>query len=102
MGAQAECFAVDLVAPCTSLLVSTPSGIKTMAPPSWLSGALAGAAAGFGAGALLMWASKTSTKIAASKLKCINVEGNAPKPIGPYCSAVQMGNILFCSGQVAL
>lgn len=27
---------------------------------------------------------------------------NAPKPIGPYSQAVQVGNMLFCSGQVAL
>src|SRR4051794_4447572 len=26
----------------------------------------------------------------------------APKPIGPYSQAVQAGNFLFCSGQIAL
>lgn len=27
---------------------------------------------------------------------------DAPKPIGPYSQAVQYGNLLFCSGQVAI
>ena len=27
---------------------------------------------------------------------------NAPAPIGPYSQAVRFGNLLFCSGQVAL
>ncbi|MCX6153834.1 MAG: RidA family protein [Candidatus Kapabacteria bacterium] len=27
---------------------------------------------------------------------------DAPKPIGPYSQAVQAGNMLFCSGQIAL
>jgi 2-iminobutanoate/2-iminopropanoate deaminase len=27
---------------------------------------------------------------------------DAPAPIGPYSQAVQVGNILYCSGQVAL
>ncbi len=26
----------------------------------------------------------------------------APKPIGPYSQAIQAGNLLFCSGQIAL
>jgi 2-iminobutanoate/2-iminopropanoate deaminase len=33
--------------------------------------------------------------------KIINTP-NAPKPIGPYSQAVQVGNMLFVSGQVAL
>ncbi len=28
--------------------------------------------------------------------------GDAPSPIGPYSQAVQSGNELFCSGQIAL
>ena len=27
---------------------------------------------------------------------------NAPEPIGPYSQAVKAGNLLFCSGQIAL
>ena len=27
---------------------------------------------------------------------------NAPQPIGPYSQAIQDGNLLFCSGQIAL
>jgi 2-iminobutanoate/2-iminopropanoate deaminase len=27
---------------------------------------------------------------------------NAPQPIGPYSQAIRSGNLLFCSGQVAL
>lgn len=27
---------------------------------------------------------------------------NAPAPIGPYSQAIRFGNLLFCSGQVAL
>lgn len=27
---------------------------------------------------------------------------NAPEPIGPYSQAIQMGNMLFCSGQIPL
>lgn len=26
----------------------------------------------------------------------------APKPVGPYSQATQVGNILFCSGQIAI
>jgi 2-iminobutanoate/2-iminopropanoate deaminase len=26
----------------------------------------------------------------------------APKPVGPYSQAVQVGNLLFCSGQIAI
>jgi 2-iminobutanoate/2-iminopropanoate deaminase len=33
--------------------------------------------------------------------KIINTE-NAPAPIGPYSQAVQTGNLLFISGQIAL
>lgn len=35
------------------------------------------------------------------KLKTIVTE-NAPAAIGPYSQAVQVGNLLFCSGQIAL
>ena len=34
--------------------------------------------------------------------KKIIVTGNAPAPIGPYSQAVQFGNMLFISGQVAI
>ncbi|MBV8726953.1 MAG: reactive intermediate/imine deaminase, partial [Candidatus Eremiobacteraeota bacterium] len=27
---------------------------------------------------------------------------NAPQPIGPYSQAVESGNFVFCSGQVAI
>jgi len=27
---------------------------------------------------------------------------NAPQPIGPYSQAIREGNVLFCSGQIAL
>ena len=27
---------------------------------------------------------------------------NAPQPIGPYSQAIREGNLLFCSGQIAL
>ncbi len=27
---------------------------------------------------------------------------NAPQPIGPYSQAIQVGNLLFCSGQIPL
>jgi 2-iminobutanoate/2-iminopropanoate deaminase len=27
---------------------------------------------------------------------------NAPKPLGPYSQAVQVGNLLFCSGQIPI
>src|SRR5450631_823352 len=26
----------------------------------------------------------------------------APKPVGPYSQAVQVGNLLFCSGQISI
>lgn len=34
--------------------------------------------------------------------KKIILTQDAPEPIGPYSQAVQMGNFLFCSGQIAL
>ncbi len=34
--------------------------------------------------------------------KKIILTSNAPAPIGPYSQAVQVGNILYCSGQIAL
>jgi 2-iminobutanoate/2-iminopropanoate deaminase len=37
-----------------------------------------------------------------SAMKKIIESPNAPKPIGPYSQAVQFGNILFCSGQIAI
>jgi 2-iminobutanoate/2-iminopropanoate deaminase len=27
---------------------------------------------------------------------------NAPKPVGPYSQAIEAGNLLFCSGQIAI
>lgn len=33
--------------------------------------------------------------------KVINTK-NAPAPVGPYSQAVQVGNLLFCSGQVSI
>ena len=27
---------------------------------------------------------------------------NAPKALGPYCSAIRTGNLLFCSGQTGI
>ena len=35
-------------------------------------------------------------------MKKIIKTDNAPKPIGPYNQAVQVGNILYASGQIAL
>ncbi len=34
--------------------------------------------------------------------KKIILTQDAPAPIGPYSQAVQMGNFVFCSGQIAL
>lgn len=34
--------------------------------------------------------------------KKIVLTQDAPAPIGPYSQAVQMGNFLFCSGQIAI
>lgn len=34
--------------------------------------------------------------------KQIVLTEKAPKPIGPYSQAVKTGNLLFCSGQIAL
>lgn len=33
--------------------------------------------------------------------KVIQTE-NAPKPVGPYSQAIEVGNMLFCSGQIAI
>ncbi|MBY0384841.1 RidA family protein [bacterium] len=33
--------------------------------------------------------------------KVIQTE-NAPKPVGPYSQAIEAGNMLFCSGQIAI
>jgi 2-iminobutanoate/2-iminopropanoate deaminase len=35
-------------------------------------------------------------------MKKIILTANAPAPIGPYSQAVQIGNTLFCSGQIAI
>jgi 2-iminobutanoate/2-iminopropanoate deaminase len=35
------------------------------------------------------------------KKKIINTP-QAPKPVGPYSQAVQVGNLLFCSGQISI
>ncbi len=34
--------------------------------------------------------------------KTVVYSENAPEPIGPYCQAIQAGNILFVSGQIAI
>ncbi|MFT7380526.1 MAG: 2-iminobutanoate/2-iminopropanoate deaminase [Roseivirga sp.] len=34
-------------------------------------------------------------------MKVIHAE-NAPKALGPYCSAIRTGNLLFCSGQTGI
>jgi 2-iminobutanoate/2-iminopropanoate deaminase len=34
-------------------------------------------------------------------MKTINI-ADAPKAIGPYCHAMQVGNLVFCSGQTPL
>lgn len=35
-------------------------------------------------------------------MKKIIKTANAPEPIGPYSQAIQMGNFVFCSGQIPL
>ncbi|GIL17872.1 MAG: reactive intermediate/imine deaminase [Oligoflexia bacterium] len=35
-------------------------------------------------------------------MKKIVLSKNAPAPIGPYSQAIQLGDFLFCSGQIAL
>ena len=35
-------------------------------------------------------------------MKKIIYTNQAPEPIGPYSQAVQAGNLLFCSGQIAI
>ncbi len=44
---------------------------------------------------------RLSTYICTMEKKIIRT-GNAPAPIGPYNQAVQYGNMLFVSGQIAL
>ena len=44
---------------------------------------------------------KTSITFASMEKKIIRTD-NAPAPIGPYNQAVQFGNMLFISGQIAL
>ena len=34
--------------------------------------------------------------------KKVILTGDAPKPIGPYSQAIEAGDFIFCSGQVAL
>lgn len=35
-------------------------------------------------------------------MKKIILTKNAPAPIGPYSQAIEVGNLVFCSGQVAI
>lgn len=35
-------------------------------------------------------------------MKKIIITDKAPAPVGPYSQAVQLGNMLFCSGQIAI
>lgn len=35
-------------------------------------------------------------------MKKVILTGSAPAPIGPYSQAIEVGNLLFCSGQVAI
>jgi len=35
-------------------------------------------------------------------MKKVHLSANAPAPIGPYSQAIQAGNMLFISGQIAL
>ena len=35
-------------------------------------------------------------------MKKVVLTSEAPAPIGPYSQAIAMGNLLFCSGQIAL
>lgn len=35
-------------------------------------------------------------------MKKIIITDKAPAPVGPYSQAVQVGNMLFCSGQIAI
>jgi 2-iminobutanoate/2-iminopropanoate deaminase len=35
-------------------------------------------------------------------LKKIIETAQAPKPVGPYNQAIQVGNLLFCSGQISI
>ncbi len=35
-------------------------------------------------------------------MKKVILTGNAPAPIGPYSQAIEVGNFLFCSGQVPI
>jgi 2-iminobutanoate/2-iminopropanoate deaminase len=35
-------------------------------------------------------------------MKKVIQTNNAPKPVGPYSQAIEVGNLLFCSGQIAI
>lgn len=35
-------------------------------------------------------------------MKTVVLSKDAPEPIGPYSQAIALGNLLFCSGQVAI
>ncbi len=35
-------------------------------------------------------------------MKKVILTQNAPAPIGPYSQAIEVGNLVFCSGQIAL
>jgi 2-iminobutanoate/2-iminopropanoate deaminase len=35
-------------------------------------------------------------------MKKVVLTNSAPAPIGPYSQAIEVGNLLFCSGQIAL
>ncbi len=35
-------------------------------------------------------------------MKKVIQSDKAPKPVGPYSQAIQFGNMLFCSGQIAI
>lgn len=35
-------------------------------------------------------------------MKTVVLSKDAPEPIGPYSQAISLGNLLFCSGQVAI
>jgi len=35
-------------------------------------------------------------------MKKVIITEKAPKPVGPYSQAIEVGNMLFCSGQIAI
>lgn len=44
----------------------------------------------------------TSKYIKGAFVKKVIQSENAPKPVGPYSQAIEAGNMLFCSGQIAI